>query len=329
MAFCMSCLTGAANQVRVAMRVAKRFAVGVFMISIWMFTWTSANADELQVATDIAPVHSLVARVMEGVGEPAMIMARGANAHSYSMRPSDASKLNDADVLFWIGPSLTPWLEKAVRAIDDHTISIELMQSEGTTLLENRQDAAFSHDDEQHSSEHSHEHGEFDPHGWFDPENAKLWLGRIAAELTRLDPANADVFKRNALAGQQEIDTAIEKIRARFSQLDNPRFIVYHDAYQYFSSRFDVSTVGAISISDSSRPSVSRMAEVRNLFTREKVNCVIVDPLYNKGLVQAITGSVQARIVVIDPLAADFSLSSNLYTEWLLLAAEQLSECLS
>ena len=71
------------------------------------------------------------------------------------------------------------------------------------------------------------------------------------------------------------------------------------------------------------------MAEVRNLFTRENVNCVIVDPLYNKGLVQAITGSVEARIVVIDPLAADFSLSSNLYTEWLLLAAEQLSECLS
>ena len=223
---------------------------------------------------------------------------------------------------------MTPWLEKAVRTLDDRAISIELMQSDGTTLLENRQDAAFSHDDG-HNNGHAHEHGEFDPHGWFDPENAKLWLDRIAAELTRLDPANADVFKRNALTGQQEIDTVIKAARSRFSQLDDPRFIVYHDAYQYFSSRFDLSTVGAISISDSSRPSVSRMAEVRNLFTRENVNCVIVDPLYNKGLVQAITGNVQARIVVIDPLAADFSLSSNLYTEWLLLAAEQLSECLS
>ena len=121
----------------------------------------------------------------------------------------------------------------------------------------------------------------------------------------------------------------IEKVRGEFSQLDDPRFIVYHDAYQYLSSRFDLPTVGAISISDSSRPSVSRMAEVRNLFTRENVNCVIVDPLYNKGLVQAITGSVQAHIVVIDPLAADFSLSTNLYAEWLLQAAEQLSECLS
>ena len=333
MAFCMSCLTGAENLASAVMRVAKRsatrVAMGVVIIPVWMFSWTSASADELQVVTDIAPVHSLVARVMEGVGEPAMIMARGANAHTYNMRPSDASKLNDADVLFWIGPSLTPWLEKAVRTLDDRAISIELMQSDGTTILENRQDAAFSHSDDEHNDGHAHEHGEFDPHGWFDPENAKLWLDRIAAELTRLDPANADVYNRNALTGQQEIDTAIEKVRSRFNQLDEPRFIVYHDAYQYFSSRFDLPTVGAISISDSSRPSVSRMAEVRNLFTRENVNCVIVDPLYNKGLVQAITGSVEARIVVIDPLAADFSLSSNLYTEWLLLAAEQLSECLS
>ena len=328
MAFFMGCLTGAVNQVCVAMRVVKRVAMGVVMIAMWMVPWTSTSADELQVVTDIAPVHSLVARVMEGVGEPAMIMARGANAHTYNMRPSDASKLNDADVLFWIGPSLTPWLEKAVRALDDRALSIELMQSDGTTLFENRQDAAFSHDDG-HNNGHAHEHGEFDPHGWFDPENAKLWLDRIAAELTRLDPANADVFKRNALTGQREINTVIKAARSRFSQLDDPRFIVYHDAYQYFSSRFDLPTVGAISISDSSRPSVSRMAEVRNLFTRENVNCVIVDPLYNKGLVQAITGNVQARILVIDPLAADFSLSSNLYTEWLLLAAEQLSECLS
>ena len=327
MAYCMRCLTGAAKLVRVD--IAMRVAMGVVMSAMWMSPWTPASAGELKVVTDIAPVHSLVARVMEGVGEPAMIMSRGANAHSYNMRPSDASKLNNADMLFWVGPSLTPWLDKAVRAIDDHAISIELMQSDGTTLLENRQDAAFAQNDEQHNSKHSHDHGEFDPHGWFDPENAKLWLDRIAVELTRLDPANTDVFKRNALAGQQEIDTVIEKVRGEFSQLDNPRFIVYHDAYQYFSSRFDLPTVGAISISDSSRPSVSRMAEVRNLFTRENVNCVIVDPLYNKGLVQAITGSVQARIVVIDPLAADFSLSTNLYAEWLLQAAEQLSECLS
>ena len=83
MAFFMGCLTGAVNQVCVAMRVVKRVAMGVVMIAMWMVPWTSTSADELQVVTDIAPVHSLVARVMEGVGEPAMIMARGANAHTY------------------------------------------------------------------------------------------------------------------------------------------------------------------------------------------------------------------------------------------------------
>ncbi len=321
MAFGTRCLTGAAKK--------GRATVGVVLSVLWMLPWAPAKAQELRVVTDIAPVHSLVARVMEGVGEPAMIMTRGANAHSYTMRPSDAAKLNDADVLFWIGPSLTPWLDKAVHAVDDGAISIELMETDGTTLLKNRQDAAFSHKDEQRHSAHSHTHGEFDPHGWFDPENAKLWLGRIATELARLDPANADVFKHNALSGQQQIDKAIETVRRRLSEIEEPRYIVYHDAYQYFSSRFELPSVGAISISDSSRPSVSRMAQVRNLFTRENVNCVVVEPLYNKGLVSAIIGNVPARVVLIDPLAVEFSLSPELYTEWLLTAAEQLIECLS
>lgn len=317
----MRCLLGAANRIRVAL--------GAVMSIVWVFTWTPASANELRVVTDIAPVHSLVARVMEGVGEPAMVMSRKANAHSYNMRPSDAAKLNDADVLFWIGPAMTPWLDKAVHALDDHAISVALMQTEGTTLLANRENAAFSDDDKQHRSKHAHEHGEFDPHTWLDPENGKLWLGRIATELARLDPANADSFQRNAVAGQQEIDVAIEKVRNQLNALNDPRYIVYHDAYQYFSSRFDLPTVGAISISDATRPSVSRMAEVRNLFTRQKVNCIVVEPLYNKGLVKAVTGSAQARVVVIDPLATDLVLSPALYTEWLLIAAEQLTACLS
>lgn len=314
---CMRCLTRTVNLLRIA------------TTAMLMFAWSPVIAGDLKVVVDIAPVHSLVARVMEGVGEPVLIMSRAASPHGYNMRPSDASKLNDADVLFWIGPTLTPWLDKAVHAVDDHAASVELMRTDGTTILDNRDDAAFSHNDGQHNSEHSHGHDEFDPHAWLDPENGKVWLGRIAAELARLDPANADAFQRNALAGKQEIDVAIGQVRSQLDQVNDPRFIVYHDAYQYFSSRFDLPTVGAISISDATRPSVSRIAEVRNLYTREKVNCIVVEPLYNKGLVQAVTGSAQARVVVIDPLATDLVLSPKLYVEWLLMTAEQLTECLS
>jgi len=69
-----------------------------------------ANADVPRIAADIAPIHSLVARVMDGVGTPELIVSPGASPHEYSLRPSQASALQAADLVFWVSPSLTPWM---------------------------------------------------------------------------------------------------------------------------------------------------------------------------------------------------------------------------
>ncbi|PIP97144.1 MAG: zinc transporter, partial [Rhodobacterales bacterium CG18_big_fil_WC_8_21_14_2_50_71_9] len=70
-----------------------------------------------QVATDIAPVHALAARVMAGVGAPSLIVPPGASPHGYALRPSEAAALERADVVFWVGAALTPWLEGAIDAL--------------------------------------------------------------------------------------------------------------------------------------------------------------------------------------------------------------------
>ncbi|MDG1424723.1 MAG: zinc ABC transporter substrate-binding protein, partial [Paracoccaceae bacterium] len=70
-------------------------------------------AEAPQVAVDIAPVHSLVARVMEGVGTPDLIIPAGASPHEYNLRPSEAASLQNADVVFWVSASLTPWMKNA------------------------------------------------------------------------------------------------------------------------------------------------------------------------------------------------------------------------
>ena len=81
-----------------------------WLFSIFLISGTAAQADVPRVATDIAPVHSLVAMVMEGVGTPDLIIPSGATPHSYAMRPSEARALAQADMVIWIGPALTPWL---------------------------------------------------------------------------------------------------------------------------------------------------------------------------------------------------------------------------
>ncbi|WP_424968647.1 zinc ABC transporter substrate-binding protein [Dinoroseobacter sp. S375] len=129
----------------------------------------TAVADAPSVAADIAPVHSLVARVMAGVGSPDLVIPAGASPHQYNLRPSEAKALQDADLVFWLGEDLTPWLEDAVDTLAATASVTALLEAEGTILHDFREGALFEahdHGDEEHGHEehadhedHDHEHG--------------------------------------------------------------------------------------------------------------------------------------------------------------------------
>ena len=85
-------------------------------------------AEVPSVAVDIAPVHSLVARVMEGVGEPNLIIPASASPHEYSLRPSEAKSLQNADMVFWEDQELTPWLENSIDTLSQDA-QVEVLQN--------------------------------------------------------------------------------------------------------------------------------------------------------------------------------------------------------
>ena len=126
----------------------------------------TAMADVPRVAVDIAPVHSLVARVMEGVGTPDLIVQPGASPHEYSLRPSEAAALQEADLVVWMGAGLTPWMEGAVATLAEDAAVMTLLEADGTVLLDFREGALFEahshddgdHDDHDHEGDHDHDH---------------------------------------------------------------------------------------------------------------------------------------------------------------------------
>ncbi len=132
----------------------------------------TAMAEVPNVAVDIAPVHSLVARVMEGVGAPDLIMQPGASPHEYNLRPSEAAALQEADIVFWIGEDLTPWMEGALETLADGATVTSLLEADGTVLLDFRENALFEahedHDDhghDEHAEQEEHDDHDHDDHG--------------------------------------------------------------------------------------------------------------------------------------------------------------------
>ncbi|SFI52186.1 zinc ABC transporter substrate-binding protein [Jannaschia pohangensis] len=309
----------------------------------------AAFAEVPRVAVDIAPIHSLVARVMDGVGTPDLIVQSGASPHEYSLRPSEATALQKADIVFWIGPDLTPWLDDAIETLATDASVTELLEADGTIELEFREGALFEAHDEHGQDEHEegahedhaggehaeekaghedHDHGEHDPHAWLSPQNASTWLNVIASQLSVADPENAGAYFANAAAGRAEIDALTADVNAVLDPLRGARFIVFHDAYQYFEAAFDFPAAGAISISDASDPGPARIAEIRARIADEGIDCVLAEPQFNAGLVATVLDGTEAGTGILDPLGSDLEPGPALYPQLIRNLATNLAECL-
>lgn len=304
------------------------------------------------VVADIAPLHSIVAEVMQGVGEPDLLVQPGASPHHYSLRPSEAEALARADVVFWISEELSPWLETPLENLAGSARKVEMLELPGTVRHGFREGATFEkhvhadgedhdghedHDDDHeahedhagHEGEEAHHHhGDHDPHAWLDPVNAKVWAGEIAQVLAEVDPANAGTYRQNARAFAEAMDELTERLAARAEPLAGIRFIVFHDAYQYFEQRFGLPAAGAISLSDASDPGPARIREIQNMVADLGVTCVFTEPQYNPGLVRTVfAGSEVKQIGVMDPLGVDIEPGRGLYAELLNRLMTSLEQC--
>ena len=308
--------------------------LGTAICGLWLSGMVSADVP--QVTTDIPTTHSLVTRVMAGIGMPDLIVKQGASPHDYSLRPSNAASLEAADLVFWINSGLTPWLEGALKTLAADAKGIELMETKGSTVLPYREGTTFeahSHehkrDEEGHTTtQNSNATTNIDPHGWLDPDNGKTWLDVIATELSKIDPDNADIYFDNATQGKADIDAVIFEIEATLAAFRGTDFIVYHDAYQYFEKRFDVLAAGSISLGDVSDPSPARIAEIHQKVADLDMTCVFSEPQFNPELVATVVDGSNAKARVIDPLGTRLTLGADFYLNLLRDIAQTMANCL-
>lgn len=233
------------------------------------------------VVTDIAPVHSLVASVMEGVGEPALLVTQGASVHHMQLRPSQAQMIATADLVIAIGPALAPWIERPLAGLREGAAVMLLLEVPGTDLRE-------------------YEDGDTDPHAWLDPDNARLWLGAIAAELSSLDPENAARYAANAGAADTRIAQAEAQTAALLAPLHLRSFITWHDSMGYFAARFDLAMAPAITTGDAAPPGARHLSELRRRIEAGEITCLFPEPGEGQALIERLAEGTDTRIG--DPL---------------------------
>jgi ABC-type Zn2+ transport system, periplasmic component/surface adhesin len=300
--------------------------------STLLLTGTTLAAPDVVASTK--PLHSLVSAVMGDVATPGLIVKGSASPHNYSLRPSDAAALESADIVFWTGHGMELFLADALDTLSTNARVVELAEAPGIALLPVREGGAFeahSHgDDHDHDHDHGHGHGhdEGDMHFWLDPENAKLMVTEIAAVLGAADPDNAATYQANAEAELVRLDALTEELGETLAAVEGKPFIVFHDAYQYFETRFGLEVAGTVTVSPEAMPGAARIDELRAKVAELGATCVFAEPNFEPAIVRTIVEGTEAKAGVLDPEGAALTEGPDLYPELLRGLANGLVDCL-
>ncbi|MCX7565110.1 zinc ABC transporter substrate-binding protein [Sulfitobacter sp. F26169L] len=251
-----------------------------------------------EVVVDIAPIRALVAQIMEGVGEPAQIIPTGSSPHDYAMRPSEARALRNADLVIWVGPALTHWLEEPLDSLAGDAGRMTLMSLPLTHKLPLREADTDAHD---HSHSHEHE-GDTDPHGWLSPLNAAVWAEAVAEKLAQIDPENAQIYAANWQTLRGELAALVRELDALFLPYRETPFIVLHDSFHYFEAAFDIEAQASIIPADGSSPGPARLKALRDDLAEHPVVCAFTAPQENDALLRTALAEQGTHIAVLDPM---------------------------
>ena len=298
-----------------------------------------ARAEAPQVVTTIKPIHALVSSVMDGVGTPALLISGSTSPHGVSLRPSQARMLTQAAVVVWTGPALEMSVAKIVRNLAGKAISVPLQDARGVRLYKLREGGLWeAHDDHDHGGhdhashgdeDHDEERADVDAHIWLDPHNAIAMTRAIAEALARADAPNAAVYQANAAATVGRLQALDAEIAAALRPVRNKRYIVFHDAYQYFEKRYGLVPAGSITIDPHRAPSPRRLYDIRTRILERGASCVFREPQFEPKLVNVLVRGTSAKVGTLDPVGAGLPSGKDSYAILLRRLVAGLRDCLT
>lgn len=306
------------------------FALFLPCVLLWS---TPSHADERaevtvgapeapKVVVSIKPLHSLVASVMDGVGKPALLVKGNASPHTFSLKPSSARLLQEADLVFWVGSDLEQFLTRPLASLAAGAIRIAL----GDLKEEESEEGGSSSEDHEHHDE-AHQHAA-DAHVWLNPDRAMLMLGAIAEQLITLDPVHAQSYKDNAKVASDRILGLSLEIEQHLEPWLDVSYIVFHDAYGAFEERFSITGAIPFLLNPESGSGADRIQRMRTAIKREGAVCLFVEPQFGSAIVDVIGEGTNIRRGVLDPLGGELEEGPDLYYDLLSNLADELVRCL-
>ena len=231
------------------------------------------------------------------------LVGEGQSPHAYEPTARQLVRLGEADALLTIGmPFEKHLLKKIVPLYPD----LPIVGTEAGIELR-----AMPH--EYHGEHCSTDHGAKDPHVWLSPANAISIAKAIFQALGKIDPANANEYRRNFEKLATEFRQLNDEIQNMLAPYAGSRFYVFHPSFGYFADAYGLEQI-PVEL-DGKAPSPRQLVALVEQAKADGVKVVFVQKQFPSGSAKAIADAIGGTVVQLDPLAEDVVANLRLIAE--------------
>jgi zinc transport system substrate-binding protein len=245
-----------------------------------------ASEPQLRVLTTVKPLQLIAAEITGDAQQVDVLLDPRMSPHDYQLRPSDRSKLERADVIFWVGPALEIFLQPVLSSLPQRIKIVSLQQ----------ETAAVG-----------------DPHLWMDPLLAAAIGRKMADVLGVLAPTRSEVLHANAARLEEALVAENKRLHQQFENIKSPAgYLVAHDAYGRFEARYNLKHLAALTDMADLPPSAQHIAQINTLLEEGEISCVMREPFAPPRVLLTLLKDRQLRVAIIDSMAADVPLRAGI-----------------
>lgn len=236
-----------------------------------------ATAAPLRVVTSFYPVYIStwnVARDVPGVEVANLTPPLTGCLHDYQMSPDDLKNLSDASVLIVNGAGMESFLDEVIRQLPRLKI---IDASKGIEL------------------------DDHNPHVWVSVSLDMKQVDTIAHGLSAIDPAHADLYRKNADAYLAQLEALRAQMHKALKTVRTRNIVTLHEAFPYFAQEFNLKIVAVVEREPGSEPSARELAETIDLVRKFGTTVLFAEPQYPAKAIEVIAAETGAKVYTLDP----------------------------
>ena len=348
------------------MRTRPIYKIGAIVLSIVLIacgtgsTTDEATSDKINVLATTPMLGDFVNQIGGENINLTILMPTEADPHTYDPSPQDATKIADADVVFYVGLKYEP--SALIKLVENTSNSDSVLVEVGESINpiefseedhddhdeeghddhdeeghddhdeeghdDHDEEGHDDHDEEGHEGHEGHDHGAEDPHFWFDPLRVAMAAELMMNQLIELDPSNSEAYKTAGDAYISELNELDVTVSALIETVPskNRKLITTHESLGYLEARYGVEVLTTIipSLSSADEISPSQLVGVLDLIEDNDIEIIFVES--EAPSVYAETIAEEANIKTVTGLWVETLRENQVYTDWITEQVELIVE---